>query len=62
MRAIKREGNYRLYRVDGMYELWSGVIGKELSYRAGYVSNPDNFEEAIYAAQEEMHYMMAEAF
>jgi hypothetical protein len=60
MKAIKKQGNYRLYRIDGHLELWSGVFGGEYSYRAGYVTDADNFEYAIEVAKEEMRYLMAE--
>jgi hypothetical protein len=61
MRAIKKQGEYRLYRVENHLELWKGVFGGEYSYRAGYVANAENFEYAIDVAEEEMRCLMAEA-
>ena len=58
---VEKAGKYNLYKVQGMYELWRGRMGTQFSYRAGYVSNPDNLIEAIYAAEEEMRCLMAEA-
>ena len=60
MRAIRTDGKYNLYKVNGLLELWRGKIGGEYSFRAGYVSNRDNFEMATIAADEEMAYLMAE--
>jgi len=59
---VEKAGKWNLYKVQGMYELWRGRMGTQFSYRAGYVSHPDNIMEAIYAAEEEMRCMMAEAF
>jgi len=61
MRALKKQDNYRLYRVENHYELWSGVYEGKNSYRAGYVADPENFEYAIDVAEEEMRCLMAEA-
>jgi hypothetical protein len=60
MRALKKQGNYRLYLVDGMNELWFGVYGKKNSYMAGYVANPENMDYAVYVAEEEMTSLMME--
>ena len=60
MRALKTDGKYFLYRIDGHLELWRGKHGKEWSYRAGYVSDADNFEYAVEMADEEMRCLMAE--
>jgi hypothetical protein len=57
--ARQKAGKYNLYKVQGMYELWRGRMGTQFSYRAGYVSNPDNLMNAIYAAEEEMRCLMA---
>lgn len=66
MKAIKKEGNYRLYKIDNNYELWFGIYTTDIlsdkGVKVGYVSNPDNFEDAIDTAKEEMDYMMAEFF
>lgn len=61
MRAIKKQGEYRLYRVENHLELWHGTYEGKYSYRAGYVANADNFEYAIDVAEEEMRCLMAEA-
>lgn len=58
---VKKSGKYSLYKIQGHYELWALTMEHEYGYRAGYVSNPDNMQDAIYAAQEEMRYLMAEA-
>jgi NADH pyrophosphatase NudC (nudix superfamily) len=60
MRAIKKKGNYRLYRVENHLELWSGTYKGKNSYLAGYVANAENFEYAIDVAEENMRYLMAE--
>jgi len=61
---IKVEDNYRLYKIDNHYELWMGVYTtdkySETGVLVGYVSNPDNFEDAIDTAKEELAYLMAE--
>lgn len=59
------EGNfYRLYRISREL-IWapdySCTFGKrKVAIPVGYVSNPDNFEYAIDAAEEEMRCLMAE--
>ena len=58
---VKKAGSYKLYKIQGHYELWRGRMTAKHAYRAGYVSNPDNMQEAINAAEEEMRYLMAEA-
>jgi hypothetical protein len=58
---VKKASGYKMYKVQGHYELWRGRMSSKNGYRAGYVSNPDNMQEAIYAAQEEMRCLMAEA-
>ena len=60
MRAIRTNGKYNLYRIDGHLELWRGKFGKEYSFRAGYVSNKNNFEMVCIAADEEMACLMNE--
>jgi hypothetical protein len=60
MRALKNDGKYFLYRIDGHLELWRGRYGKEWSYRAGYVADADNFEYAVSEAEDEMRCLMAE--
>ena len=62
MKALKKQGKYRLYLVAGGYELWAGIYGAKNSYMAGYVSDPANFSYAVAEAQEEMNYLMMEAF
>lgn len=62
MRAIKKQGNYRLYRVENHLELWHGTYQGKNSYRAGYVADAENFEYAIDVAEEEMRCLMAEPF
>lgn len=64
MKAIKKSGNYRLYRVDGHLELWLGTRSNTGDYSTGvivgYVSDAENFEYAVDMAREEMRYLMAE--
>lgn len=55
---------YRLYRI-GRELIWAAdytfTVGKrKVAVPVGYVSNPDNFEYAIDAAEEEMRCLMAE--
>ena len=56
MKAIKKLDNYRMYRIDGHYELWYGKFNDGV--RVGYVSNPDNFLMACHEA--EMEFMALE--
>jgi hypothetical protein len=60
VRSIKKQGKYRLYSVENHYELWVGTYEGKDSYRAGYVSDPENFEYAIDVAEEEMRCLMAQ--
>ena len=60
-KIIKKSGKYNLYKTNDGYELWHGNITGQWSFRAGYVSNPDNFEMAVDAAEEEMRCLMNEA-
>jgi hypothetical protein len=60
MRAIRTNGKYNLYKIEGHLELWSGKFGGEYSFRAGYVMDADNFEVACFEADEEMRSLMAE--
>jgi hypothetical protein len=60
-KVIKRSGKYNLYKTNDGYELWYGNIAGQWSFRAGYVSDPENFETAVDAAEEEMRCLMAEA-
>jgi hypothetical protein len=55
---------YRLYRISREL-IWAAdyscTVGKrKVAIPVGYVSNPDNFEYAIDAAEEEMRCLMAE--
>jgi len=65
MQAIKKEKNFRLYKIENHFELWLGVYTtdkySDKGVRLGYVSNPQNFEEAIDTAKEELAYLEAEA-
>jgi hypothetical protein len=60
-KAIKKLDGYSLYKTQDGYELWRGNIAGKNSFRIGYVSDPENFEMAVDAAQEEMRCLMAEA-
>lgn len=61
MKAIKKQGNYRLYKVENHLELWHGTYQGKNSYCAGYVEDAENFEYAIDVAEEEMRCLMEEA-
>jgi hypothetical protein len=56
MKALRKLDNYRMYKVDGYYELWFGKYNDGV--RVGYVSNPDNFLMACHEA--EMEFMALE--
>ncbi len=58
---VKKIGSYKLYKIQGHYELWRGRMTSKNGYRAGYVSNADDMQVAIDAAEEEMRHLMAEA-
>ena len=62
MELLKKRDGYYLYKAEGLniFELWKGKEGGELSYRAGYVSDVENLDEAIGNAEEEMRTMMKE--
>jgi hypothetical protein len=64
MRAIKVEGDYRLYKIGNSYELWLGTYTldkySDKGSMVGYVSDPENFKYAIDVAKEELAYMMDE--
>jgi hypothetical protein len=62
IKPAKKSRGYFLYKIQGHKELWKGAIEKEHSYRAGYVFEMANLDQAIDAAEEEMRCMMAEAF
>jgi hypothetical protein len=59
---VKKSGKYNVYKIQGMYELWKLTMEHEFGFRAGYISDLDNLEYAIDAAEEEMRCLMAEAF
>jgi Zn/Cd-binding protein ZinT len=63
MKLLKKRDGYYLYKVEGfkVLELWKGKEGGKFSYRAGYVSDVDNLDVAIFNAEEEMRSMMREA-
>lgn len=63
-RLVKEDSFYRLYRLSRQM-IWgeNGEVtftNKKVAIPVGYVSNPDNFEIAIYEAEEEMRYLMAQ--
>jgi hypothetical protein len=62
MQLVKKRDGYFLYKVEGysIFELWKGKQGGKFSYRAGYVSDVDGLDEAIFNAEEEMRCMMKE--
>lgn len=59
MELLKKRDGYYLYKVEGLniFELWKGEEGGKYSYRAGYVSDVENLDEAIGNAEEEMRAM-----
>ena len=58
MKAIKKDGQYRLYKINNSYELWFGTYIK--GALIGYVSNAENWDEALFNAQEEIAALMSE--
>lgn len=58
---MAKSRGYFVYKIQGYKELWKGKIEGEYAYRAGYVFDIENLEQAIDAAEEEMRYLMAEA-
>ena len=60
MQLLKKRDGYYLYKAEGfkVLELWKGKEGGKFSYRAGYVSDVDNLDVAIFNAEEEMRTMM----
>jgi hypothetical protein len=56
MKAIKKEGHYRLYKVGVLYELWFGTYNK--GALMGYVTNVENWDIALFNAKEEMTTLM----
>jgi hypothetical protein len=62
-RAIKTRGKYRLLPPDETSDGFCRLVhgrGKT-EYFAGFVSNPENFETAIDAAEEEMRCLLEQA-
>ena len=61
MKALRKQDNYRMYKVGDYYELWHGKYNTEtdvlkkvdIGVRVGYVSNPDNFLTAVHEAEME---------
>jgi hypothetical protein len=66
MKALRKQDNYRMYKVGDYYELWHGKYNTEtdvlkkvdIGVRVGYVSNPDNFEMACHEAESEIMWLM----
>lgn len=58
LRIIKENEKYAIYESGGFFELWKKG---EYGYMAGNVMNPENFEAAIYAHEEEMAILIANA-
>ena len=56
MKAIKKDGYYRLYKTADGYELWIGRYG-DTGARLGYVADPENWEYALDMAKEEIRYL-----
>jgi len=64
-RLVKEGVYHRLYRVSRELifsaDYSQAKYGKrQVAVALGYVSNPENFEIAIYEAEEEMRYLMAQ--
>lgn len=57
-RAIKRNGDYRLYRVDGHLELWLGTLKDGVLVTADIWSVED-FDAAVADTEEELAYLLA---
>lgn len=64
MKALKKQGEYRLYRVNGHLEIWCGVYNEEQSYlkgvRVGGLMYIENFEYAVEVAKDEVRCLIAE--
>jgi hypothetical protein len=65
MKAIKKSENFRLYKIENHFELWLGNYTtdkySDKGVRLGYVSNPENWEEALENAKEEIACLMVGA-
>jgi hypothetical protein len=65
MKAIKKSENFRLYKIENHFELWLGIYTTEKysdkGVRLGYVSSPENWEEALENAKEEIACLMVGA-
>ena len=58
MKAIKKDGEYRLYKVGAFYELWFGTYTN--GSLIGYVSDLENWDLALFNAKEEVAALMSE--
>jgi hypothetical protein len=61
IKPMKKARGYFVYKIKGDKELWKGKMEGQYSYRAGYVFDIANLDQAIDAAEEEMRCLMAEA-
>jgi hypothetical protein len=61
IKPMKKSRGYFVYKINGDKELWKGKIEGQYSYRAGYVFDIENLDQAIDNAEEEMRCLMAEA-
>ena len=60
-RAVKRDGEYRLYKVGaGMYQLWFGTMSEGVLVRDD-VAHADDFLYVVWLAREEMAALLASA-
>ncbi|CAB4173765.1 hypothetical protein UFOVP968_7 [uncultured Caudovirales phage] len=54
---IKKQGEYRLYRVSNHLELWFGLYSDSISFDGqfiGIVTDAENFDLAVFNAEEEL--------
>ena len=61
IKPMKKSRGYFVYKINGDKELWKGKMEGQYSYRAGYVFDIENLDQAIDNAEEEMRCLMAEA-
>jgi len=56
-KIIKKQGEYRLYKVSNYLELWFGLYSDGISFDGqfmGIVSDAENFDLAVFNAEEEL--------
>ena len=71
-KCYKKSGDYRLYKVDGLWEIYfvskelieqgdTYIVGKRLeALPVGYLNDPENFEGAVWEFKAETRRMVEE--